>query len=78
VRRLVAEARPGDAAADEEEHRRRDDRGAEHTSAALDGVGWQGRERHLLTATDGTVTGCGMSGPATPDLATAFDQAFAG
>ena len=47
-------------------------------SVALDGVDFRAGERYLLTATDGVVNGCGFSGPATPDLERAFEQAFAG
>lgn len=35
-------------------------------------------QRYLITATAGTVNGCGYSGPATADLEAAFDQAFGG
>lgn len=35
-------------------------------------------QRYLITATDGVVNGCGYSGPATPDLEAAFNQAFGG
>lgn len=35
-------------------------------------------ERYLITAADGEVNFCGYSGPATPELTAAFDQAFAG
>lgn len=47
-------------------------------SAALDGVDFRQGERYLLTATNGIVNGCGFSGPATPELEQAFEQAFAG
>jgi len=33
-------------------------------------------DRYLITATDGTVNYCGFSGPATPELTTAYDAAF--
>lgn len=33
--------------------------------------------KYLVTATDGTVNGCGYTGEATPDLQKYFDQAFA-
>jgi len=46
------------------------------TSAALDGVTFEEGERYLVTAAQGTVNGCGYSGPATPELEAAFDQAF--
>jgi hypothetical protein len=49
------------------------------TSAALDGVDFRAGERYLVTATDdGTVNGCGYSGPATADFEDAFDRAFGG
>jgi hypothetical protein len=35
-------------------------------------------QRYLITASDGVVNGCGYSGPATPDLEAAFQQAFGG
>jgi hypothetical protein len=47
------------------------------TSAALDGVDFSEGERYLVSATDGTVNGCGFSGPAEPQLEQAFEQAFA-
>ncbi len=34
--------------------------------------------QYLITASGGTVNGCGFSGPATPDLTRAFEEAFAG
>jgi hypothetical protein len=48
------------------------------TSAALDGVDFREGERYLVTATDGTVKGCGYSGPASPELERAFAEAFGG
>ncbi len=47
-------------------------------TVALDGVELVDGERYLVTATDGTVNGCGFSGPATPELESAFDEAFGG
>ena len=47
-------------------------------SVALDGVEFVEGERYLVTATNGVVNGCGFSGPATPELEQAFEQAFAG
>lgn len=35
-------------------------------------------QQYLITASDGVVNGCGYSGPATPDLEAAFQQAFGG
>jgi hypothetical protein len=49
-----------------------------HSSAALDGVDFRAGERYLVTAYEGIVSGCGFSGPATPQLEDAFDQAFGG
>ena len=48
------------------------------TSAALDGVDFEQGEQYLLTATEGTVNGCGFSGPRTPELQKAFAKAFPG
>jgi hypothetical protein len=50
----------------------------EQTSVALDGVDFRDGGRYLVTATDGTVNGCGFSGPATPELEDAFARAFGG
>ena len=47
-------------------------------SIALDGVDFRQGERYLVTAAEGTVNGCGYSGPATPDLERAFAEAFPG
>ena len=47
-------------------------------SVALDGVEFVEGERYLVTATDGVINGCGFSGPATPELEQAFEEAFAG
>jgi hypothetical protein len=46
------------------------------TSVALDGVAFEQGKRYLLTATDGTVNGCGFSGPATPELERSYAEAF--
>lgn len=48
------------------------------SSAALDGVAFAEGDRYLVTAADGTVNGCGFSGPATPQLQAAYDEAFGG
>lgn len=48
------------------------------SSAVLDGVAFEQGETYLVTAADGTVNGCGFSGPATPELRAAFAEAFAG
>jgi hypothetical protein len=45
-------------------------------SVALDGVDFREGERYLVTATNGVINGCGFSGPATPELEQAFEQAF--
>lgn len=50
----------------------------QQSSAALDGVDFRQGRRYLVTATDGTVNGCGFSGPADPQLEQAFEQAFTG
>ncbi len=50
----------------------------EPNSVALDGVDFRAGQRYLITATDGTVNGCGFSGPATPGLERAFAAAFGG
>jgi hypothetical protein len=47
-------------------------------SVALDGVEFVEGERYLVTATNGVINGCGFSGPATPELEQAFEEAFAG
>lgn len=47
-------------------------------SVALDGVEFAEGERYLVTATDGQVNGCGFSGPATPELSAAYQEAFTG
>ena len=46
------------------------------SSASLDGVELRRGERYLVTASEGSVNGCGYSGPATPELERAFDEAF--
>ena len=33
-------------------------------------------KRYLVTATNGVINSCGLTGEATPDLVKAFDQAF--
>jgi hypothetical protein len=50
---------------------------SQQTSAALDGVDFVKGQRYLVTATEGTVNGCGFSGPATPEFEASFQQAFA-
>lgn len=46
------------------------------SSASLDGVAFEQGKRYLVTASEGTVNGCGFSGLATPDFEKAFDEAF--
>jgi hypothetical protein len=46
------------------------------TSAALDGTEFVKGTRYLVTAAQGTVNGCGYTGPATPELEKAFAEAF--
>lgn len=46
------------------------------TTAALDGVAFSAGERYLVTAADGTVNGCGFSGPATAERQAAYDEAY--
>lgn len=45
-------------------------------NVSIDGVEFTAGTRYLVTATDGAVNSCGFTGPATPDLERAFDQAF--
>jgi hypothetical protein len=46
---------------------------------ALDGTEFTAGRRYLVTASEeGSVNGCGFSGPATPQLQQAYDEAFAG
>ena len=47
-------------------------------SVALDGVEFIDGQQYLVTATDGAVNGCGMSGPRSPELERAFAEAFGG
>lgn len=46
------------------------------TQVALDGVDFQQDQRYLVSASDGTVSTCGYSGPWTEDFAAQFAQAF--
>lgn len=50
----------------------------QRTSAEHDGVDFRSGERYLVTATNGTVNVCGFSGPATPELEQAYNEAFGG
>lgn len=45
-------------------------------SPALDGIEFVDGERYLVTAVDGAVTSCGMSGAATPEFEQSFERAF--
>ena len=47
-------------------------------SVALDGVEFIDGQQYLVTATDGAVNGCGLSGPRSPELESAFAEAFGG
>lgn len=49
---------------------------AEGFTVALDGVDFVAGARYLVTASTGQVLGCGMSGPASPELEQLFDIAF--
>jgi hypothetical protein len=46
--------------------------------ALVPGVDFAQGKRFLVTATEGTVNGCGFSGPAEPELQKVFDEAFGG
>ena len=46
------------------------------TSVALDGVEFTDGDRFLVAATNGTVNGCGFSGPATSELLAGYTEAF--
>jgi hypothetical protein len=48
------------------------------TSVALDGIELTQGGRYLLTASEGTVSTCGFSGPASAELEAAFGEAFPG
>jgi len=48
------------------------------TSAALDGVDFAEGRSYLVAAANGTVNGCGFSGPASSELETAYAEAFPG
>ncbi len=47
-------------------------------TAALDGVDFATGQRYLVTASEQTVLGCGLSGPATPELEQGYAGAFGG
>lgn len=46
--------------------------------ALIGGIAFAEGDQYLITATDSNVNYCGFSGPATPELRSAFDEAFAG
>lgn len=46
--------------------------------ALLGGVPFEEGGQYLITAYDGTVNYCGFSGPSTPEMRAAFEEAFAG
>ena len=46
--------------------------------ALIDGFAFEVGEQYLVSATDGTVNFCGMSGAATPELQAMYDEAFPG
>jgi len=46
------------------------------STVSLDGFTFEGGERYLITATEGTVNVCGFSGPWNQELADAFGEAF--
>lgn len=46
--------------------------------ALIGGIAFAEGDQYLITATDGNVNYCGFTGPATPELRSAFDEAFAG
>jgi hypothetical protein len=47
-------------------------------ATSIDPVEFRSGVRYLVSATDGQVNSCGLSGPATPELETAFAEAFGG
>ncbi|MGH8913796.1 MAG: hypothetical protein ACRDZM_04680 [Acidimicrobiia bacterium] len=46
--------------------------------ALLGGIPFEVGSQYLVTAYDGTVSYCGFTGPSTPELRAAFEEAFAG
>lgn len=51
---------------------------AEQLSALVGAVRFEEGRRYLVSANDGEVTACGFSGPASPDLAALYGEAFPG
>jgi hypothetical protein len=49
---------------------------AEGNDVALDGVAFTEGERYLVSSTNGTVNGCGLSGEATPEFEALYAEAF--
>ena len=50
--------------------------GGDVSPALIPGVDFEQGKPFLITATDGTVNGCGFSGPAAPELQQVYDEAF--
>lgn len=50
--------------------------GTQGLEALIDGIRFEVGEQYLITATDGNVNYCGFSGVSTPELRSAFDEAF--
>lgn len=51
-------------------------RGAAGSPALIDGFEFEIGRQYLITAAEGNVNFCGYSGPATPELSSAFETAF--
>ena len=47
-------------------------------AALIDGFDVEVGERYLISASEGTVSFCGFSGPVTPELTSLFEEAFPG
>jgi hypothetical protein len=54
------------------------DRGQPVMLTEFGGIQFTEGERYLVSASDGTVSTCGFSGPYTDEMAAAFDEAFGG
>ncbi len=50
----------------------------EGLEALIGGVAWEVGRSYIVSASDGVVHYCGQTGPATPELQTIYDAAFAG
>jgi hypothetical protein len=46
--------------------------------ALIGGIEFDEGAQYLITATDGVVNYCGFSGPSTPEMRAAFEEAFPG